>query len=931
MRCILDALFDVNPGVSGSDTRHPRTILEPMRIQERRLERHAEERLDGLPAGMVKRIRSFRTFLAVESEHLLKRHRFGLGGREVAKGRSDLVDVVVGRACRMVADDMGPAARGDLSACAVVALGGYGRSELAPYSDVDLLFLHPERPSQRVTEFVESMLPLLWDVGLEVGHSVRSVSDCVEYGRTDLHSRNAMSEARLLVGNADLFGRFTAEMRAKVYGHPKANRFFKQAMVAEVEGRRARYGSVVGMQEPHLKEGAGGLRDLHLVGWVGLARWGFRDLDELLRAGLVTPAVHARALRAYDFILRVRNEAHFQTGRRTDLIALDLQPSLAEKLEYSDQRSASASEIFMRDFYMRAQELQRFCDAFLLQADFWTEEEGFLPLRRRPRTLVVGPERRYRLKEGRLLPPPEGIDFGDDALRLFEPFDVAQQHGAVVGDALLEAVRSKLSWVDRRVRHDPEAAAVFMRMLGRTGRVSRALRQMHDAGLLGKYMPEFRRVTLLVQHDHYHRYTIDEHTLKTVEALDALADPELRDDGLRPLGYALERIEDPGRLALALLLHDIGKGQGGDHVTKGAAIARRVCRRLGLSEQAAGDVVFLVAKHLVMSRVSQRRDLTDETLVKGFADTVETVDRLRMLFVLTYADIRAVGPETWNDWKAALLCELFDRSMAHLSEDGTTAPERRADLAERVLTELHPEFLRSDVERFLEHLPHRYGRLVPPDLIARHFEMARHLGSLPALVDWRTSDQGPYTVVSICVRDARGLLGRLAGALTGAGLDILSVDVFTRDDGLVLDVFRVSEAMGPGPVHPVPESRYEEVSREVQAVLEGTRDPAQAVDRQRTRQMRRRRRKSPAPPAVRFVPPDASGRTVVEVRTNDEPGVVYRLATTFARLGLDITLAKIATEKNQALDVFYVTEDGGPLGEARHREVELALLEALAR
>ncbi|MEX2467362.1 MAG: [protein-PII] uridylyltransferase [Gemmatimonadota bacterium] len=901
-----------------------------MRIQERRLERHAEQRLDGAPAETAKRIRSFRTFLEVEAEHLLKRHRFGLGGREIARGRSDLVDVVVGRSCRMVAADMGPAARDELAACAVVALGGYGRRELSPCSDVDLLFLHPARPSGRVTEFVEAILPLLWDVGLEVGHSVRSISDCIDFGRTDLHSRNAMSEARLLVGNEGLFSDFEADMRAKVYGHPKSNRFFRQAMAAEVEGRRKRYGSVVGMQEPHLKEGAGGLRDLHLVGWVGLARWGFRDLDELLRAGLVTPAEHARALRAYDFILRIRNEAHFQTGRRTDLIALDLQPSLAEHLGYSDQRSASASEIFMRDFYMRAQELQRFCDSFLLEAEFWAEEEGFLPLRRRPRTLVVGPERRYRLREGRLLPPPDGVDFEEDPLRLFEVFDVAQQHGAVVGDDLLEAVRAKLALVDRRIRSAPEAAAVFLRILGRTGRISRALRQMHDAGLLAKYLPEFRRVTLMVQHDHYHRYTIDEHTLKAIEALDALTDADLRDEGRIVLGRALDKVDDPGRLALALLLHDIGKGQGGDHVTKGAAIARRVCRRLGLGDDAASDVVFLVSKHLVMSRVSQRRDLTDETLVRGFAETVGTVDRLHMLFVLTYTDIRAVGPGTWNDWKSALLCELFDRTMGALTSGEVPPPEHRADIAERVLGQLHPEFLRSDVDAFLEHLPHRYGRLVPPDLIARHFEMTRQLGARPAVVDWRASDQGPYTVVSVCVPDARGLLGRLAGALTGAGLDILSVDVFTRDDGLVLDVFRVSEAMGPGPVHPVPESRYDEITEEVQAVVEGARDPAKAVERQRTRQMRRRRR-SPAPTVVRFVPPDASGRTVLEVRTDDEPGVVYRLATTFSELGLDITLAKIATEKNQALDVFYVTEDGGPLGADRHPEVEKALLDALRR
>ena len=711
-------------------------------------------------------------------------------------------------------------------------------------------------------------------------------------------------------------------------GTLKANRFFKEQMTAEVEGRRARYGSVVGTQEPNLKEGSGGLRDLHLVGWVGLARWGFRDMDALLRAGIVSGAEHARALRAYDFLLRVRNEAHFQTGRRTDLISLDLQPALAGALGYADQRAASASEIFMRDLYLRARELERFCEAFLLEAEFWTAEPGLLPLRRKPRTLAVGPERRYRLREGVLYPAPESEPV-EDPLRLFEPFEVAQQHGAVVGEELLEWVRAHLSWVDRKTRHSAEAATAFLRILGRTGRVSGALRQMHDSGLLAKYMPEFRRVTLMVQHDHYHRYTIDEHTLRALEALDALAQEEERDEALVSLGRALDAVRDPARLTLALLLHDIGKGQGGDHVTRGAAIARRICRRLHLDDEVAADVVFLVAKHLVMSRVSQRRDLTDASVVRGFADTVESADRLRMLFVLTYADIRAVAPGAWNEWKATLLCELHDRAADMLSRPDGGVPEPASELAERVLGALHPEFLRSDVEEFLHHLPHRYPNLVPPEVIAKHFEMTRRLGTRAALVDWRPSDKGPYTIVSVCVRDARGLLGKLAGALSGAGLDILSVDVFTRDDGLVLDVFRVSDAMGPGPVHPVDEERYAAITEEIEEVLEGSRDPAGSVERQRTRQLRRRRRRPSAAPIVRFVQPDASGRTVVEVRADDEPGLVYRIATTLARLELDISLAKISTEKNQALDVFYVTDEGAPLGTERHREVERALLDAL--
>lgn len=903
---------------------------DAMRIQETRLARHAEERLESVPPETAKRIWSFRAFLETESDHLLKRHRFGLGGREIARGRSDAVDMVVGRACRMVADDLGPSTRKELASCAIVALGGYGRRELSPHSDVDILFLHSGRRTDGMTDLVEAVLPLLWDVGLEVGHSVRPVAECVRMGRSDLHTRNAMSEARLLAGSEELFSRFVSDLRAGVFRHPKANRFFKEAMAAEVRGRRARHGAVVGMQEPNLKEGAGGLRDMHLVTWVGLARHGIDTLEELARAGLVERSDHARALRAYDFVLRVRNQAHFATGRRTDLIALDLQPRLAQALGYSDQPSAAASEIFMRDFYLRAQEIQRFCGAFLVDSGFWEEDEGLLGIRPKRRTVAVGPGRRYRLREGHLEPPPGGADFGGDALRLFEVFDVAQQHDAAVGDALLEAVRGSLALVDRRVRHSADAAAAFMRLLGRTGHVAATLRSMHDAGLLAAYLPEFRRVTFLVQHDHYHRYTIDEHTLQTLEALDALHSGDERIDALAPLGRALDAVADPARLALALLLHDIGKGQGEDHVTKGAAVARRVGRRLHLPDDVRADVVFLVAKHLVMSRVSQRRDIMDPAVVRGFADTVGTEDRLNMLFVLTYADISGVGPGVWNDWKASLLSELHERTSVALRGAEPEHAGTASVIADRVLGALgHPEFLRSDVEEFLEHLPRRYPSLVPPEVIATHFAMTRHLGARSALTDWRMSDKGPYSILSVCVHDARGVLGRLAGAISGAGLDILSVDVFTRDDGLVLDVFRVSDAMAQSPIAPVPERRHEEISAQIEQVMAGERDPAEAVERQRTRQLRRRRRRPPAPPAVRFVPPDVSGRTLVEVRADDEPGLVYRIATTLTGLRLNITLAKLSTEKNQALDVFYVTDEGKPLGEERHAEIEAALLSAL--
>jgi [protein-PII] uridylyltransferase len=397
---------------------------------------------------------------------------------------------------------------------------------------------------------------------------------------------------------------------------------------------------------------------------------------------------------------------------------------------------------------------------------------------------------------------------------------------------------------------------------------------------------------------------------------------------------ALAEVIDRARLTLALLLHDVGKGQGGGHVPKGTRMAAEVCRRLGLEEDVTADVLFLVSKHLVMSRVSQRRDLTDRALLDGFAETVGTVDRLNMLYLLTSADIRGVGPGTWNEWKASLLAELHAKTRARLSGDSHAAEDvsERVALEERVLDDLHPEFLRSDVHEFLRHLPDRYMVSVAAEDIAHHFEMTRELGSRPVVTHWRQSRKGPFTVLSICLLDRPGVLARIAGALTGGGLDILSVDIFTTDEGVVLDVFRLAEAMGGPGVQAVQEERFAAIDADLAAALEGSLDVAAAVERERARQVRRRRRRKPAPVTVHFEEPEApGGRTVIEVRADDEPGLVYRISATLAKLGIDISLAKIATEKSHALDVFYVTNArGSALLPEEQAEVERALSEVLA-
>jgi [protein-PII] uridylyltransferase len=891
-----------------------------MQIDLEKIRDHAEQRLTDAPCEATERITSFKRFLKLETERLRMRHRFGLGGREIAQGRSYLADVVVSRACQMTAADLGPALKEDLSGCAIVALGGYGRRELAPHSDVDLLFLHPDRLSSAVRSFVEKALLLLWDIGLAVGHSFRSVAECVTMARRDLHSRNAMSEARLVAGNAALFQRFAADLQSAVYGNRRGVDAFLDSMRAEMEERLARFGGAVCIQEPNVKESAGGLRDFHTAAWVGHARFGCRDVDQLLAAGVLAPAEHATARRAYDFVARVRNEAHFVTGRRTDLLSLDLQPVLATGLGYVEKRGLIASELFMRDYYRRAQELRRFCQSLLLRAGGMPARGRSFPLRPRP----VGPRGRYEVRDGRLYARGTSPEFHGSPLRMMEVFDLAQEHGVKVGDALKLAIDQNLRLVDRRFRGSPEAARLFLGILGRAGRVGSSVREMHETGFLGRYLPEFARIAFLVQHDFYHKYTVDEHSLKALEGLDRMVtDPQKE---LAPFAKVLAEVEHPAHLALAILLHDIGKGHGGGHVLRGTRIAQGVCARLALDAGASADVVFLVQKHLVMSQVSQRRDLSDEGLIAGFAETVSTLDRLNMLLLLTFADSNAVGPGIWNDWKGALLWELYAKTREQLSGDRPAAEDRRARLEEKVVARLLPELLRSDVEEYLALFPERYLRASSADAIARHFRMAQGLGARPLVADWRPAADGRHTVLTVCAHDAHGILSRLAGTLTGHGLDILSVDAFTRRDGLILDTFKVCE-LGASPVRP---ERWPVIEAGLVAAVEGRHDVDAAVTRARERRPRRPRRRTPSPPVVHFDTGASPACTVVEVRADDEPGLVYRITGTLAALGCDITFAKIATEKSHALDVFYVTDGGGrALPASEQPRVERALLAAL--
>jgi [protein-PII] uridylyltransferase len=887
-----------------------------MSLSWERTDAHARERLGRAEADdHTAQAATLRRFLALESERLRMRHRFGLGGAEIASGRSYVVDVVVQHVCRAAAEAVGMPLD---EACGVVALGGYGRGELSPFSDVDLLFLHGGASTQ-LRAFTEHVLKLLWDGGLNVGHSFRSPRECVAAAREDLVTRSALAETRLVAGSPALFRRLLQLMEA-LRQDDGATEAFIGALRRDVQERHARHGRTVCVVEPHVKDGPGGLRDLQAVLWGAQARCGARGLSGLRSAGWISEVECRGARRAYDFLLRVRHEAHFCSGRKTDLLSLDLHADLARNFGYRDCSGLLASEQLMRDYYSRATELFRLC-------------EGLQRSRlRSPRDPVASRGRRsaqrgLAVRDG-WLQSSDGAGLQGGAAPLLEVFLRAQQADARLSDGLKRAIRERSHLLDRRFRNTREAGSLLLRLLRQRGRVAPALRALHETGVLGRLLPEFRRVTFLIQHDLFHRYTVDEHTLQAVEALDAVASG--CGPGLARLGRAFDETVDAAPLYLGMLLHDVGKGLGGGHVQKGVQRARRALERLRVEPELAEKALFLVGAHLEMSQLSQQRDLTEPSLLDAFASRVGTLERLNLLLLLTYADHKGVGPGVWTEWKAALLWELYDRVRERLVS-GPRPGERGPVPLAGVVAALSEQFPALEVERHFALLPERYLRTTDAARMQQHFRLAREIEHGNAALGW-SENRSHWSELSVVARDRPGLFATLAGALTARGVDILSVDLFTRGDGVAFDTFHVAE-LAPGH-RALRLERQQAVAAALREALSGRLHVAEAVQAWRQRLPRRARRHAGRAgrggPAVRFDQTASALATVVEVKAPDQPGLAYTIARAVAALGLDISFARVATAKSLAVDVFYVRDaTGAKLGPGLMADVERRLLAAL--
>lgn len=894
---------------------------------------HAEERFSVNRAlGDATAIsRELRTFLKIEDQRLKIAHRCGAPGNQTADARSSVLDLVVERAYQAatllgeIPDEINAPSGKTQNQCAVVALGGYGRGELAPYSDLDILFLYPNHRALQTRRLVEQILRLLWDAGLTVGPSFRTVTDCVTAAHADPHLQTALVSTRLLAGNESIYDSL---LQALEKDRRKRADAYIAAILRERAARYAKFGATVCLQEPNVKESPGGIRDLHTALWVGYARYGCRTLDELRDHEVISEAERRTAARAANFLWRVRYAAHLSTRRKTERLALDLQTTLAREFGYKPGAYLLASERFMRDYYHHARELNLFAETLLARAS----ESGRKASRRWGRRLSRTSAEPLSISNGRVQLEGKAELLTSNPMLLFDAFALAQAADVPLSQTLRDAMRQSLPALDRNFRLSAEATRAFMKLLGRRGRGGYVLRLMHEIGFLARFVPEFGRISLLIQPDLYHHYTVDEHTLKAVEALDELYASQ--DKQRAHLRTVFDEIEDPSLLYLSIILHDIGKGRGRGHIPRGAKMAERVCKHLGLGELDAAKVVLMVNQHVAMAQLAQRRDLNEPHVVTDFAARMGTLDALNALLLLTYADLNAVAPGVWSEWKSTLLWELYRRARTVLT--GTDAPpdetEKTARFKEQMAKALEGSLALSEVERHVALLPDRYVRVTRPAAAAIHLHLIKELKS--DIFVWRWTRYGrESTELTICTRDRHGLCADIAGALAAHGIEILSAELNTREDGIALDVFMLREASTH---HAIDLQRYPAIERSLRKAIAGESDIAAMVERWRTRNAPRKRNavSHAGPrnlPQVGCDNEASQSSTLIEVHAVDEPGLAYKIASALAALGLDIVCAKIATEKSDALDVFYVTDgEGMKLSQSRMQSVQVSLAEMLS-
>ena len=818
--------------------------------------------------------------------------------RPTVRAYSWLTDCIILTALDVVTNHIHPLSNPtDSERITVFAVGGYGRGEMAPQSDVDLLFLTPYKITPWAESVIESMLYILWDLRLKVGHASRTIRDCLRLGGEDFTIRTALLENRFLAGDRQLADHFKKRLWHELF--EGSEREFIEAKLEERDARHEKQGGQRFMVEPNVKEGKGGLRDLQSLFWIAKYLHRVDSVAELVTTGLFTEDEFDTFATAENFLWAVRCHIHLITRRVTDQITFDLQVEVAERMGYKDTAGRRAVEVFMQDYFRHATQVGDLTRIFLtkLEAAHVKSEPLLQRIFRRKRKLKPG----YAEIHGRLAIADETA-FLSDPLNLLRVFEEGLRTGLLIHPDAMRLVTANLDLIDDTMRADPRARKLFLDLLLKHGNPERALRRMNELGMLAAFIPEFEPIVALMQFNMYHSYTVDEHTIQCISHLAQIERGERTDD--LPLSSSiLEAGVNRRVLYVALLLHDIGKGRSEDHSIVGASIARKVAPRLGLKPKEVDTVEWLVRYHLLMSDMAQKRDIADPRTVRDFAKAVQTKERLDLLCVLTVCDIRGVGPGTWNNWKASLLRALYrqtQRAMEGGLEDLNR--EQRGSDAKRNLRDALVNWPAKDLKReTARHYPPYWQGLH----VTAHVVFARLLRDLDAnevTIDLAIDEDRDATRACFALADHPGIFSRLAGALALVGANVVDARTYTSKDGFATAVFWIQDADG----HPYEAERLPRLREMIHKTLKGEVVATEAIKSRD--KIKKRERAFKVPTHITFDNEGSEIYTIIEVDTRDRPGLLYDLTRTLADNNVYINSAVIATYGEQVVDTFYVKD-----------------------
>lgn len=850
-------------------------------------------------------------------------------GPEVVHSNSFLVDQLVRCIYDFAAKHVYPIADAKSAGpgeMAILATGGYGRGELSPFSDIDLMFLLPPQSRPDNEKIIEYILYMLWDCGLQVGHATRTVEDCVTLARADLTIRSCLLESRWLWGNGPLYDAFDDAFWRKVAAGTGAA--FVESKLAERDLRHARMGDSRYVLEPNIKEGKGGLRDLQTLFWIAKYLYRVKDMAELVERGIFTLADVRHFKKSQDFLWTVRCHLHYVSGRPEERLTFNVQDIIAKRIGYGDRAGARGVERFMKHYFRVTKtvgDLTRILCAVL-------EEEQKKP-RRRFRIPMWPLFRRmpegFRLDGERLNFHPQDAIMRDP-VKMLRLFHIAQHFGLDIHPRALRMIQQNLKLIDKHVRADSDANRLFVEMLTSANDPETTLKRMNDAGVFGRFIPDFGRVVAQMQYDMYHVYTVDEHTIHAIGILHGVETGKFTNEH-PAASEAAGDIRSRRALYIAVLLHDVAKGRGGDHSELGAGVAEQLAPRLGLDAWETETVVWLIRYHLLMSRTAFKRDIDNPKTVTDFVDLVQSPERLRMLLLLTDVDIHAVGPGIWNNWKAGLLGDLYYRALEVMEMPGGQPMDRRVERAKARLRARLPDWEEKRLETYLARGYSDYWLAFGVESHVQHFELMRKAedAKSPLSIEARQHPSHDVTEVILYAPDHPGLFARIAGAMALSGASIVDAKIITLANSMALDTFWIQDVSGRAFDSL---DRLDRLKKRIEEAIVGRLHPGRELKAVRERALPSRTRVFTVPPAVFFDNKASVTHTVIEVNGRDRLGFLHDVTSTLTSVGLQITSAHISTYGERVVDVFYVKDVFGLKidDKAKLAQIEQRLLEAIA-